>query len=150
MLPSSCRLSSTRTRPPTRCGCRRRSSWITWSATSTTPCLESSTTPFTRKHHRAAALVPLPPSSPLLPPASSFSFGVVPSPRSRGKLANVNSSRQSVGNLAASLWGFFPLQQPNAFFSSFIFCIAAVRIQLISACHSGLKQPTVTEIGSVS
>lgn len=93
---------------------------------------------------------PLPPPSPLLPPASSFSFGVVPSPRSRGKLANVNSSRQSVGNLAASLWGFFPLQQPNAFFSSFIFCINAVRIQLISACHSGLKQPTVTEIGSVS
>lgn len=46
---------------------------------------------------------------------SSFSFGVVRSPRSQGKLADVNSSRQSVGKLAASLWDCFPLQQPNAF-----------------------------------
>lgn len=142
MPSSTCRWSSTRTRPPTLCGCRHRISWITWSATSTTPCPESSTTPFTRKHRHPH------PSS--YPPALSFSFGVVSSPRSRGKLADANSSRQSVGKLAASLWGFFPLQQPNAFFSSFSFCAAAVCIQLISACHSGLKQATVTEIGSVS
>lgn len=141
MPPSTRRLSLTQTRPPTRCGCRRRSSWITWSTTSTTPCLGSSTTPFTRKHHHAA---------PPHPPALSFSFGVVPPPRSRGKLADVNSSRQSVGKLAASLVGCFPLQRPNAFFSSFIFCIAVVGIQLISVCHNRLEQPAVTEFGSVS
>lgn len=48
-LSCTCRSSSTRTRPPTRSGCRPRTSWITWSATSTTRSRASSTTPFTRK-----------------------------------------------------------------------------------------------------
>lgn len=48
------RLSSIQTRPPTHWDCRHRTSWITWSATSTTPSLGSSTTPFMRKPHRAS------------------------------------------------------------------------------------------------
>lgn len=48
-LSCTCRSSSTQTRPPTPSGCRLRTSWTTWSATSTTRSLASSTTPFMRK-----------------------------------------------------------------------------------------------------
>lgn len=49
------RLSSIQTRPPTRWDYRPRTSWITWSATSTMPSPESSTTPFMRKHLQASS-----------------------------------------------------------------------------------------------
>lgn len=95
------RLSSTQTRPPTLWGCRPRTSWITWSATSTTPSPECSTTPFMRKHRRA-------PSS-----LSGFVSSVL---KREDKLADANSSRHRFGKLAASRSGAsFPPQQPNAF-----------------------------------
>lgn len=53
-LSCTCRSSSTRTRPPTRSDCRARTSWTTWSATSTTRSRASSTTPSTRKRLPAA------------------------------------------------------------------------------------------------
>ncbi len=103
---STYRLSSTQTRQRTRWGCRPRISWITWSATSTTPSPECSTTPFMRKDPWA--------SSPRAQ-STSCSVFVLFVLRSKDKLADVNSTRQCVGKLADSLLGSFPLQQPNAF-----------------------------------
>ena len=111
------RLSSTQTRPPTRWDYRPRTSWITWSTTSTTPSPESSTTPFMRKHLRAS-LPPVKELRSLLFVCVCVCVCVCVSAcalRSEDKLANVNSTRQYVGKLAASLSSSFTLQQPNAF-----------------------------------
>lgn len=60
------RWSSIQIRPPSPWDFRTRTSWITWSATSTTLSSGSSTTPFMRKHHWAS-----------LPAASCQVFGCV-------------------------------------------------------------------------
>lgn len=142
------RLSSTQTRPPTRWDYRPRTSWITWSTTSTTPSPESSTTPFTRKHLRAS----LPPAKELrslLLCVCVIACVRACALRSEDKLADVNSTRQYVGKLAASLSSSFTLQQPNAF----LYCCSlqpthfCVTVDYNTQQSLGLNQPAWHWVG---
>lgn len=125
------RLSSIQTKLPTHWDCRPRTSWITWSATSTTPSPESSTTPFMRKHNKASS-----------PQAKKQVFLFLVSYALRSE-----NNFKCVGKLAASPLGSFPLQQPNVFLylcslHAAHFCVT---VDLNTQQSLGLNQPTDTE-----